>query len=573
VIALRCFRRFRCGGLLAVVAVLACVRLPGAEATDNARPGAQPNVIIILADDLGFSDLGCYGGEIHTPNLDGLATGFHNTARCCPSRASLLTGLYPHQAGVGRMTFRDGKLPGYQGQLRADTPTIAEVLKLAGYQTAMSGKWHISRTVVGPDHLTYLSNQRILKTFADLMSYPVKRGFDRYFGILWGVANYFDPFSLVEGTNAVASVPNGFYLTDAIAEHAIQDLQEFKRSGSPFFLFVAFTAPHWPLHARPEELAEYRDTYKVGWDAIREKRYQRQVAMGLFDPDDAALTPRADRERPWSSVPDKDWTAALMTAHAAMVDRLDQGVGRILQTLRANGQMDNTLLFFLSDNGASPEEPREGGFDRPTRTRDGRPIRYRGEMEANGIRAGPETTFGSIGPMWANAANTPFRYWKSQTYEGGICTPLIVHWPAGIPARGEFRRQPGHIIDLMATILDVSHAPFPGVFGGHPTAPPEGRSLAPAFANQPIQRGALFWEHEGNLAVQVGDWKAVNSIAGGGKWELYHLKNDRTEMRDLSVRDPLRLSDLISTWEAWAKRTNVLPAPPLPRERANAQPD
>ena len=524
----------------------------------------------------GFSDTGCYGGEIETPNLNHLAaeglrfTDFHNTARCCPSRASLLTGLYPHQAGVGRMTFRADDLPGYQGQLRQDTPTIAEVLKAAGYQTAMAGKWHISLTEEGPNHLKYLNNQLIRKTFADVNSYPIHRGFEHYFGIIWGVANYFDPFSLVNGEEAVQSVPKDFYLTDAIADHAIEYLRDFKQSPKPFFMYVAFTSPHWPLHARPEEIAKYKDTYQAGWDAIRETRYKRQVEMGLFNPDKAVLTPRAELERPWSSVEHKDFMASLMTAHAAMVDRMDQNIGRILETLRANGQMDNTLIFFLSDNGASPEVPGSGGFDRSTETRDGRHIMYRREMERKNIPAGPQTTYASIGPMWANAANTPFRYWKAQTYEGGICTPLIVHWPAVIHGHGEFRREPGHVIDLMATILDVTHSPFPNTFDNRPTTPPEGRSLLPAFADNPIGRDALFWEHEGNLAVRVGNWKAVNSMAGGGRWEIYNLNEDRTEMRDLSVREPLRLSSLISTWESWAKRADVVPAPPLPQERRRA---
>ena len=268
-----------------------------------AAPPLRPNILILLADDLGFSDVGSFGGEIHTPNLDRLAaeglrfTGFHNTARCCPSRAALLTGLYPQQAGVGRMTF-DDHLPGYRGELSSHTPTIAEVLRPAGYQTAMSGKWHVSRTIEGPDQLKNLSNQIIRPIFADLPSYPLNRGFDRYFGIIWGVANYFDPFSLVEGTTAVRSVPPRFYLTDAIADHAIEDLEVFRRSEAPFLLFVAFTSPHWPIQAFPEDIRKYRDAYRIGWDRVREERYRRQIKMGLFQPDSAALSPRADRERP-----------------------------------------------------------------------------------------------------------------------------------------------------------------------------------------------------------------------------------------------------------------------------------
>lgn len=537
------------------------------QAATPPAAASKPNVIIILADDLGYSDLGCYGGEIQTPNLDRMAaeglrfTAFHNTSRCCPSRAALLTGLYPHQAGIGHMTIREGDFPGYQGQLRTNTPTIAEVLRAAGYQTGMAGKWHLSRTVEQPRHLKNLNNQIIRSSFADLDSYPINRGFEHYFGIIWGVANYFDPFSLVDGTTAVKSVSKDFYLTDAIADHAVEYLQGFKQSNKPFFLYVAFTSPHWPLQARPEDLAKYKDTYKTGWDAMRAARYQRQVAMGMFQPDHAVLTPRAKLEEPWTGVSNKDWQASRMTAHAAMVDRMDQDIGKIFATLRANGQWDNTVILFLSDNGASPEAIAAGGFDRPTETRKGQHLMYIKELEKKGISPGPRTTAGTIGPMWANAANTPFRYWKTQTYEGGICTPLIAHWPAAIKQQGEFRHEPGHIIDLMATILDVTGASFPKEFNGQPTVPPQGRSLVPVFAGQPVQRAGLFWEHEGNLAVQIGDWKAVKSLAGSNRWELYNLKDDRTEMRNLASKETQKLKELIEAWEAWAKNSDVLPAP------------
>jgi arylsulfatase A-like enzyme len=533
------------------------------------KSATRPNILVILADDLGFSDLGCFGGEIQTPNLDRLAaeglrfTNFHNTTRCCPSRASLLTGLYPHQAGIGRMTSNNN-LPGYQGQIRADTPTIAEVLKATGYHTAMAGKWHVSLTDTPPGHMKNLNNQVVRDTFAEVASYPINRGFESYYGIIWGVADYFDPFSLVDGASAVRAVPKDFYLTDAIADHVIVDLENFHASAQPFFIYAAFTAPHWPLQARPEDIAKYRDTYLSGWDALRQARYERQLKLGLFQADTATLSPRADAERPWASVSDKAWESAAMAVHAAMVDRMDQQIGRILAKLKELGQLDNTLIIFLSDNGASPEEPKQPGFDRPSETRDGRPIRYGAAMRKQNILPGPDDTFASIGPMWANAANTPFRYWKAETYEGGVATPLIIHWPAGLKAHGEINREPGHIIDLLPTALEVSGAKFPAQFAGHAPRPPEGVSLVPTFTGQPLPREALFWEHEGNFSVQMGEWKAVNSVAGGGRWELYDLAKDRTETRDLAVVEPFRLSRMIAAWQTWAERTDVLPAPPLP---------
>ena len=259
-----------------------------------------------------------------------------------------------------------------------------------------------------------------------------------------------------------------------------------------------------------------------------------------------------------------------MSVHAAMVDRMDQGIGRILAKLQEIGRADNTLIFFLSDNGASPEIPLGGGFDRPTETRDGRAMLYRGDLQRRGIAPGGETTMASIGPMWANAADTPFRYWKAETYEGGICTPLIVRWPAVIKHGGGISAVPGHLIDLMATAMDVSGAPFPSRFGDQPTVPPEGCSLKPTFEGKPISREAIFWEHEGNCAVQMGDWKAVSSYAGSGHWELYHLANDRTEMRDLAAQDPFRLNVMIAVWERWAQRSAVIPAPPPPRRPVKA---
>jgi arylsulfatase len=332
-------------------------------------PPPRPNVVLILADDLGYSDLGCYGGEIRTPHLDALARGglrftqFYNNARCCPTRASLMTGLYPHQAGVGRMTT-DANLPGYRGALTANTVTIAEVLRAAGYRTGMVGKWHLCKTVEGPDHMKHLCNQEIADTFSDPATYPVGRGFDFYYGTIWGVMNFFDPFSLVRGAEAVREVPKDYYATDAFTDEAVKFI-EGGEPGQPFFLYLAPTAPHWPLHAREEDVARYAGTYDAGWDAIRVARHRRMVEMKLLPGDRPTLSAPIRREARWAENPTRAWDARAMAVHAAMVDRMDQGVGRVVAALRKAGTLDDTLILFLSDNGASPEAYPNPGFDRP----------------------------------------------------------------------------------------------------------------------------------------------------------------------------------------------------------------
>jgi arylsulfatase A-like enzyme len=404
----------------------------------------RPNIVLILADDMGFSDLGCYGGEIQTPNLDRLAhrglrfTQFYNAARCCPTRAALLTGLYPQQAGVGHMTTDEGS-PAYRGHLTANTVTLPEVLRDAGYQTAMVGKWHLSVTTELTNHLQQLNNQRIRESFADPKTTPLARGFEQFYGVLWGVVNFFDPFSLMDNDQAVRSVPKNYYLTDALTDHALEYLDQFKRAGKPFFLYAAYTAPHWPLHARPEDIAKYKDTYKAGWDAIRERRYERMVGLGIIAPDKAVLSPRHRAEVAWEQSPNQQFAAATMATHAAMIDRLDQNIGRIVRKLEDLKLLDNTIIVFRSDNGASPEVPAAGGFDRPTETRERQPVLYTKQLQATGTLPGPQNTFAAVGPMWANTANTPFRYWKKETFEGGICTPCIMHWPNGL------RAQPGSL--------------------------------------------------------------------------------------------------------------------------------
>lgn len=522
----------------------------------------RPNIIWILADDLGYSDLGCYGGEIATPNLDGLAeqglrfTDFYNTSRCCPTRASLMTGLYPTQAGVGRMTFAQG-LPGYRGELRRDFPTVAETLGKAGYRTAMVGKWHLSRTKSTPENALWVSHRFDLGPFSDPATYPVSRGFEEHWGNIWGVVDYFDPFSLVHDYDPEPAPADDFYYTDALNERAADFVRKYGAGDEPFFLYVAHTAPHWPLQARPEDIRKYEDRYAAGWDTIRRERYRRLQEIGLLEGDAAPLPERYEDELAWEDNPDRDWDARAMAVHAmavhaAMVDRLDQGIAHILDALEEIGERDNTLILFLSDNGASPEEPEHfgPGFDRPSHTRDGRRIRYTTRKD---VLPGPQTTYAGIGPRWANVANTPFRYWKKEQYEGGVATPLIVHWPAGLETEpGGFVRTPGHVIDLVATAHDVGRAS---------DAPPvEGRSLKPVFEGGSLGVDRpLFFEHFGARAVRQGRWKLV--ALANRPWELYDLSEDRTETRNLAAELPDKVRELSKLWEEWANRANVYPAP------------
>jgi arylsulfatase A-like enzyme len=506
-----------------------------------APPPTRPNIVLILADDLGFSDLGCYGSEIATPNLDRLAarglrfTQFYNTARCCPTRASLLTGLYPHQAGVGHMVEALGS-PAYRGDLNRRCLTIAEALRPAGYRTRMAGKWHV----------TPFSK--------DKHNWPLQRGFEHFFGIIASVRSYYDPPTLTRD-NQPAEPGKDFYLTDAISDQAAAWVGELAKQKEPFFLYVAYTAPHWPMQAPPEEIAKYRDKYRDGWDALRKQRHQRQIELGLVERR-WALTPR-DAEAPaWADAADKDWQARRMAVYAAMIDRMDQGVGRILKQLEDSGQEENTLILFLSDNGGCAEEIPAGWRGRmfPERTRDGRPTRVGNDPS---VLPGPADVFQSYGLPWANASNTPFRLYKHWVHEGGIATPLIVSWPAVIK-EGAITHQPGHVIDLLPTCLDVAGVPYPKTFKEQELLPPEGKSLLPVLQGK--TRGgheALFWEHEGNRAVRQGKWKLVSRFPGG--WELYDLEADRTELHDLAGRHPDVVKGLLDSYDKWAARVGVQP--------------
>lgn len=542
----------------------------------RAETNQRPNIIYIMSDDMGYSDIGCYGSEIETPVLDALAdkglryTQFYNTARCCPTRASLLTGLYPHQAGVGHM-MNDRGYEGYRGDLNRNCVTIAEALKPAGYRTYLSGKWHVTKEIAP-------------KTDADKHNWPLQRGFDRFYGTIHGAGSFFDPNTLTRDNNYISPFddseyqPDGpYYYTDAIADHATGFIKDHHddHSDQPFFMYVAFTAAHWPMHALEEDIAKYRGRYDAGYDAIREARYQKMIELGVIDPESTKnfpIEPFAKESELW------EWDKRNMEVYAAMVDCMDRGIGRIVEALKDTGEYDNTLICFFQDNGGCAEGyGRRGKFQpradspplpslsddylqpdmQPKQTRDGYPVRT-----GKGVMAGPADTYIAYGRGWATVSNTPFREYKHFTHEGGISTPLIAHWPNEIKRHGELEHTPGHLVDLMATAVDLANAEYPKTFHGeNPIKPMEGKSLAPTFDGKPINREALYWEHEGNRAIRVGDFKLVAKGANSD-WELYNIANDRSEQTNLADKQPKRVKQMAAMWQAYAKRANVLPLNP-----------
>jgi arylsulfatase len=524
----------------------------------------RPDIVLILADDLGFSDLGCYGGEINTPHLDRLAgrgirfTQFYNAARCCPTRASLLTGLYPHQAGVGHMTY-DAGAPGYRGDLSRNSVTIAEVVGSAGYQTMMAGKWHVSFNR-GPD--------------GDMSNWPLARGFDRFFGTLPGHGSFWDPAGLMEGNRRI-SADGDFYYTEAITASAVECIENAGKTGKPFFLYVAYTAPHYPLHARDEYIRKYDTVYDPGWDVLRRTRYRRLSKLGIIDARWEHPT-RDEASIPWAAEPHKTWQAHRMQVYAAMVEQMDVGVGEIVSALEKAGRLENTLLIFLSDNGASCEGHRDNKIERtgapwtssliPKRTRDGRPVVPGDHPD---LRLGPAHTYGSYGLRWASVSNAPFRRHKSWVHEGGIATPFIVHWPGQIKNGGFLCRWPAHVIDLMPTFVEVSQATYPKVHGDSTILPMQGSSLVRAFQGGLVGHKFLCWEHEGNRAVRKGKWKLVSEFPGtwktfypypkSGAWELYDMEEDRGELDDLAAERPEVVEELAAIYERWAEASMVVP--------------
>jgi arylsulfatase len=514
----------------------------------------RPNVVLILNDDMGFSDIGCYGGEIETPNLDRLAANglrfsqFYNTARCSPSRASMLTGLHPHQTGVGILTYDSGP-EGYAGNLNHRCVTIPQALKQSGYRTYMSGKWHVASSLRKPTD-----------------TWPLQRGFDEFYGTIIGAGSFYDPNTLTRGNENVeheARAP-GFFSTDAISDQAVEYIDRHQRehAGTPFFEYVAYTAPHWPLHAHDEDIAKYRGRFDAGWDRLREARLDRLVDWGLLH---AAwkLSPRDPTQPPWEEADHKAWLLRCMEVYAAQVDRMDQGIGRILASLTRNGVLDDTLVIFLADNGACAEDiPEDVTIEElvdklmiaRSHTRSGEPVHF-GNDPAR--MPGPENTYQSYGTAWANLSNTPFRLYKHWIHEGGISTPLIAHWPNRIRDKGGLRHAPGFLPDIMATILDATGTPYPESHDGNPVEPLEGTSLVPLFDRDGLDRPPMFWEHEGNAAVRLGHWKLVRKYPG--EWELYDMDADRTELHDLAAQHEDRVRAMAAMYEAWAARCGVIP--------------
>ena len=527
-----------------VTRLVVCSAVALAVAGQGMAAAPRPNIILILADDLGFSDLGCYGSEILTPNVDDLARGglrftqFYTAGRGCPTRAALLTGRYPHQTGLGYVT-EDWSKPGYRGNLNEECATIAEVLAAAGYQTMMVGKWQLTRHTGsgGPKH-----------------TWPLNRGFRKFFGTIHGAGSYFDPVTLTRDEQFVRA-SGDFYYTDAISERAAEYIEQAARTDSPFFLYVAYTAPHWPLHARPEDVARYRGKYAIGWDAVREQRHKRMIRLGVVPPE-WPLAPRDSRVLAWYDAPYKPWHERRMEVYAAQVDRMDQGIGRILEKLRHVDRVENTLIFFLSDSGGSGEEimPQWQGLEFPEKTRSGQAVQVGNNPN---ILPGTEDTYQSYGVPWANVSNTPFRLYKHWVHEGGIATPLVLCWPAAIRTGGELIREPGHVVDVMATCCDVAGTRYPTRLGGYTIGPTEGESLMPLLLGRSRQRGPIFWEHEGNRAVREGKWKLV--ARSGGQWELYDMEADRTEMNDLAQKNAAMVKFLARSYEDWAKRAGVEP--------------
>lgn len=507
-------------GLTAMGTVSALAGCGQASRTSTERP----NIIVIMADDMGYSDLGCYGSEIATPHIDRMAsrgirfTNFYNTSRCCPTRAALLTGLYQHQSGVGAM-IQDLGFPAYEGRLNKQCVTIAEALEPAGYTRLMSGKWHVGE---------------------NRPHWPLDRGFEKYFGLISGANSY---WKLNEGRQmALGNEPytpgDGFYMTDAIADHAVQFLEESPRD-KPFFLYAAFTAPHWPLHAHKEVIDKYRDRYHGGWDQLREERFARMRKLGVL-PLDAEMSPRDPEVPAWDSMSqaDRDDRALRMAIYAAMIEELDSNVGKIINQISKMGVEENTLVFFLADNGGCHEDWDTRREDDPAVPHD------------------HPDSFRAYGRGWSNASNVPFRLHKHWVHEGGIASPLIAQWPAAIQKGGRISGELSHVMDILPTCVDLAGGQYPSSYQGNAIAPAEGLSLRPTLEGD-LRGGhtALFWEHMDNRAVRKGPWKLVS--VEDGEWELYNVVSDRAELHDLRDFEPSKVAELTADYNAWASRVGV----------------
>jgi len=525
----------------------------------------QPNVILVLADDMGFSDVGCFGSEIATPNLDRLGFGgcrltqLYNSSRCCPTRASLLTGLSPHQAGVGHMVDDWGVGPAYQGYLRTDTITIAEAFKSAGYRTCYAGKWHVNWSFEPePGQPTDCLHHRLGEPG---YPHPRQRGFDDVYALMAGATSLFNPQHLLKQDQWIQPEQPGYYITDAITDHAIDMIDQSAKTEQPFFLHLSHIAPHWPLHALPDDIAKYKERYANGWDALRETRHRRLQDLGVIDPR-WSCSLRDEQAPDWHSLStaQQQWEASRMAVYAAMIDRMDQSIGRLINSIENRGMMDNTVVMFLSDNGGCAEYLQEDGwckwYGHPTW--DGRQVKLGNDITN---QPGTDDSFMSYDLPWANASNTPFRLFKHFVHEGGISTPAVVYGP-GIKA-GHIDHSPCHVMDIMPTLLELAGLEVPAHPDGRVVQKPEGESFATALAAAGWQRAnPLCLEHEGNCAVRQGRWKAVRQYPQ--EWELYDMHDDRTELNDLSHIHPEILSELQQQYQQWAVHAGVKDWPPGP---------
>lgn len=495
-----------------------------------------PNILIIMADDMGYSDIGSYGSEISTPHLDALATNglrfrhFYNAARCCPTRASLLTGVYPHEAGMGAMVSDADSQPKfgpYQGYLNDSTLTIAELLRPAGYATYMVGKWHVGEK---PEH------------------WPRQRGFDRYFGLISGASSYYEIIKdqprarrMVLDDEEWTPPAKGFYMTDAFSDRATEFLANHftEKAEQPFLMYLAYTAPHWPLHALPEDIARYDGHYQSGWDSLRQQRYAKMQQIGAVDTS-YTLSPWDSTAESWSDVTNRTEWARRMQVYAAMIDRMDQGLGRVFETLQKNNAWDNTLILFLSDNGGCAEDISGRNLNDPS------------------VPIGERGSYVAYRKPWAVASNTPFRRYKQWTEEGGIATPLIAHWPAGIARQNAWVQPYAHVMDIMATCADLAQVPYPANYQGTTLKPLRGKSLLPLFAADSLANDRpLFWEHIGHQAMRQGRWKIV-SHAPAYAWSLFDLTTDPTELRDVAAEYPKVTQQMATHYEVWADEVGVV---------------
>ena len=513
------------------------------QQAENSNEHSRPNIILILSDDMGYSDLGCFGGEVETPNLDELAqnglrfTQFYNGARCCPTRASLISGCYPHQVGIGHMTNtpnnftqHDLEIPAYRGFLNRNSVTIAEVLKDAGYSTLMAGKWHLG--------------------ISEQSKWPLQRGFEKFYGIIPGASNFFKPIYPrgITYMNDTISVTNeDYYITDAFTENAIKFIDASKKENTekPFFLYLAYTAPHWPLNAPQEVVEKYKGKYMEGWTKLRETRFARMKEMGIIDKN-WQLTKQDSRE--WDSLSDeqKKEMDVRRAIYSAMVDQMDQNIGKLITYLKNENELDNTLIIFLNDNGACAEGGELGGG--PAH-----------QLETK------EGYFLSYGGAWANASNTPYREYKHWVHEGGIGTPFIVHWPGVIPKdkKGQLISEYGFLPDIMATFIEAANTKYPEEYNGNKIIPASGKSLIPLFKgeNKRIHTEPIFWEHEGNKAIRLGEYKLVSKWTPEVEtdWELYNMETDRTEMNNLAEKLPEKVAEMNKMYIEWSQKNHVLP--------------